>query len=306
MEPVAITIVLSAVFVFFLSKLTTPVRSTPVLPPPNSALGFGMPEEGSSAVLPISGVQSLTGPEKVALFTDLKRRWVIDKGKVEGAEVMEFVDKDKLQRTPSKAGEAMDVLYGANMGIGLNPHAILVSKTPEGKTSILAVSDDNWIARARVGSPWNVFLRPGEGREVAKAAGVNVVEKLPAASGPLLLPAATMTSPVDGTEMKEGPPVIIQLVSSPDDLVSVLPSAGFGGSALEAIATTPAAFLPAPWQSVGSAYATADELHGKGDIDIARTYAAPLGSVVVPLRNAGYALASAQVQTLLTKVGAAA
>lgn len=304
MPPFFIVIVIGAAAAFLLSKAVAPVKSTPVTPPANSALGFGMPDEATAAVLPLSGVQSLTGPEKVALFSDMQRRWIVERGKAEGGEILEFATKDALGRLPPKAGEAMDVLYGANMGFGVDPHAILVKKTEDGKTAVLAVSDGNWIARARTGSPWNVFLRPGEAREVAKAAGVKVVDRLPSNKPVLMLAATTTPSPVDGSQMVEGAPVVMEPVTNSSDLAAVLPSAGFGGSQTEALATTAATDLPGSWQSIGDVYRQADDLHSKGDVGLAKAQAEVLSGMVVPLRSAGYALASSQVQTLLSKVGA--
>lgn len=304
MPPLLVVIMIGAAAAFLLSKAAAPIKSAPVTPPSNSALGFGMPDEAMAAVIPLSGVQSLTGPEKVALFADMQRRWIVERGKAEGGEILEFATKDSLGRLPPKAGEAMDVLYGANMGFGVDPHAILVKKTPDGKTAVLAVSDGNWIARARTGSPWNVFLRPGEGREVAKAAGVKVADRLPVNKPVLMLAASTTPSPMDGSQMVEGSPVVMEPVTDASDLASVLPSAGFGGDQRGTLATMAASDLGGGWQSVGTAYRQADELHGRGEIDLARTYAVSLVDAVGALRRAGYALASAQVQTLLVKVGA--
>ncbi|MEI8371172.1 MAG: hypothetical protein WCJ31_22325 [Planctomycetia bacterium] len=234
----------------------------------------------------------------------MQKRWIVEQGKAEGGEILEFATKDSLGRLPPRAGEAMDVLYGANMGFGVDQHAILVKKTADGKTAVLAVSDGNWISRARTGSPWNVFLRPGEGREVAKAAGVKVVDRMPANKPILMLAASTTPSPVDGSQMVEGAPVVMEPVTSSSDLVAVLPSAGFGGSQNEALATTAASDLPGAWRSIGDVYREADDLHSKGSIDLAKVQAEVLAGMVMPLRSAGYALASSQVQTLLSKVGA--
>jgi hypothetical protein len=259
-------------------------------PPPTSGKPLALPAAPQSAAL---GFQSLDASEKVQLFSELPRRLVIEGGKVDGAEALYFESRQK--KPASKSAPALDVLYGANMGVGLPEKlAILVGKVPGGRTVILA-EGSGWQKRVHPGSFWNVFLRPGEAMTVAKAA------KVPYSSAAVGLLSKGAAALLDAP----GNPVVRTFVQGVEDLHALLtPVAGFIDETSEERATTPADRLPDPLAAIRDAYAKANGFYLQNDVDGAKSFAPSLAPAVHPLREAGYALASAQVQALLAKVGA--
>lgn len=241
-------------------------------------------------------VQSLSAHEKVALFGNLAGRALIDRGKLGTSDVMVFKDLAFIKKG-DKYAPAIDLIYGANMGIGVSqPMAILVSKVGSGETSVLAAGPD-WFEKAEHGSMWSVFLAPGEAETVAKAVGISVRPRR--ASIPPQ-PAHTGAQPGYGAAS-----VVTIPVDSSAELGSLLPaSIGFVSGEAEDRATKPAGSLPNELAALRDTYAKANALYVQNDVAQAKEFAPLLAPTVDPLRNAGYALASSQIQTLLAKVGA--
>ena len=301
------------------------------------------------------GLQALGAEEKLYLFRQLKSRVLIDRGRVGADDVMVFKDLRSV-RPNEKTAPALDVVYGANMGLGLPSRlAILVGKVGTGETAVLASTD--WVDRVYPGSQWNIFLAPGEAEMMAKAAGVDVLKRpaLPTAStssdaaaaapaaqailapaagavltpaaGAVLTPAAGATAasasltiaktPVTTSAASAGyvaasramttakADVITIPVDSSAELGSLLPaSIGFVSDEAEDRATTPALQLPNALAALRDTYQKANALYVQNEIERAKQFAPVLSPTVEPLRTAGYALASSQIQTLLAKVGA--
>ena len=266
------------------------------------------------------GLQTLNAAEKVSLFADMGRRLVIEAGMIGDAESLLFADPKDVA-PGDKAAPALDVLYGANMGAGGRPRlAILLGKAEGGKTIILADGRD-WASKTHPGSFWNLFLSPGEAALVARAARVtppNLALSAPVAprqltaashlptpsahSGKVAPPAPSFTSPPGPAT----PPVLRRLIESGSDLGAILlPPAGFVSNVAERAATLPALDLPSPVAIIRDNYKKANALYIDNDVQSARAFAPILTPAVRPLRDAGYALASAQIQTLLAKIGVA-
>jgi hypothetical protein len=249
------------------------------------------------ALLPAEpGFQSLTAAEKVRLFSDMQRRLVVDGGRVDKAEALLFADPKDVGG--KKAASATDVLYGANMGLGLPEKlAILVGKNAVGQTMILA-DGTGWQRRVLPGSPWNIFLRPGEAMDVARAARVSVKGGAAAPSNMARVGRQTLAAPLQA-------PVLQRPVASSVELGALLtPPAGFVSDEAEVRAITGAGTLPEPLAIIRDNYVRANNLYMQNETGDARAFSSLLAPTVLPLRDAGYALASAQIQTLLAKVGA--
>ena len=280
------------------------------------------------------GLQALGAQEKLALFKQLKERVLVDRGRVGMDDVMVFKDVRSV-RPQERAAPALDVVYGANMGLGLpNRLAILVGKAGSGETVVLASTD--WVDRVHPGSQWNIFLAPGEAEMMARAAGIDVLKRpalstasttisptaapVKAATPPAATSTAAMTASAAGyaasNAARSAAPAAAMTVSTKADVVtipvessaelgSLLPATiGFVNDEAEDRATTPALQLPNALTALRDTFQKANALYVQNEIDRARQFAPLLQPTIEPLRSAGYALASSQIQTLLAKVGA--
>lgn len=108
----------------------------------------------------VVGPQYLSAVEKFALLASLPLRNVANPQSLPNAEVVDLLDEGV-----AGSAKAVDIVAGANLKDG---HYVLVGK-PVGQNTQLLVPSDNALAEqfAKQGSPWKIFLSPGEAKDLA-------------------------------------------------------------------------------------------------------------------------------------------